>query len=146
MLLLVGQNRFARYADAVSAQVRELNLPQVHVVGSIDDARLAAMFRRATAFVTVSEHEGFCVPLLESLAFDVPVVARACAAIPETVGDAALLLPEWAGAELVAGAIDRIVSDADLRNDLIVRGRRRLRELTEVDASVAMLEAIGEVV
>ena len=110
VLLLVGQNRFARYADAVSAQVRELNLPQVHVVGSIDDARLAAMFRRATAFVTVSEHEGFCVPLLESLAFDVPVVARACAAIPETVGDAGLLLPAWAGAELVAGAIDRIVS------------------------------------
>jgi L-malate glycosyltransferase len=94
----------------------------------------------------VSEHEGFCVPLLESLAFDVPVVARACAAIPETVGDAALLLPEWAGAELVAGAIDRIVSDARLRNELIGRGRRRLRELTEVDASVAMLEAIGEVV
>jgi L-malate glycosyltransferase len=145
-LLLVGQNRFARYADAVSAQVRELNLPQVHVVGSIDDARLAAIFRRAIAFVTVSEHEGFCVPLVESLAFDVPVVARACAAIPETVGDAALLLPPWAGAELVAGAIDRIVSDLDLRRDLIARGRRRLRELTEVDASIAMLEAIGEIV
>jgi glycosyltransferase involved in cell wall biosynthesis len=146
VLLLVGQNRFARYADALSAQVRELNLPQVHVVGSIDDARLAAMFRRAIAFVTVSEHEGFCVPLVESLAFDVPVVARACAAIPETVGDAGLLLPEWAGAELVAAAIDRIVSDADLRRDLIMRGRRRLRELTEIDASVAMLEAIGEIV
>ncbi|MGO9874417.1 MAG: glycosyltransferase [Acidimicrobiia bacterium] len=146
VLLLVGQNRFARYADALSAQVRELNLPRVHVVGSIDDARLAAMFRRAIAFVTVSEHEGFCVPLVESLAFDVPVVARACAAIPETVGDAGLLLPAWAGAELVAGAIDRIVSDADLRRELIARGRRRLRELTEVDASVAMLEAIGEIV
>jgi glycosyltransferase involved in cell wall biosynthesis len=145
VLLLVGQNRFARYADAVSAQVRELNLPQVHVIGSIDDARLAAMFRRATAFVTVSEHEGFCVPLLEALAFDVPVVARACAAIPETVGDAGLLLPSWAGAELVAGAIDRIVSDSVLRNELIIRGRRRLKELTEIDASVTMLEAIGEI-
>jgi glycosyltransferase involved in cell wall biosynthesis len=146
VLLLVGQNRFARYADAISAQVRELNLPQVHVIGSIDDARLAAMFRRATAFVTVSEHEGFCVPLLEALAFDVPVVARACAAIPETVGDAGLLLPPWAGAELVAGAMDRIVSDAKLRNELIIRGRQRLKELTEIDASVTMLEAIGEIV
>jgi len=62
------------------------------------------------------------------------------------VGDAGLLLPPYAGAELVAGAIDRIVSDARLRNDLIVRGRRRLRELTENDASVAMLEAISEIV
>ena len=109
-----------------------------------NDARLAAMFRRATAFVTVSEHEGFCVPLLEALAFDVPVVARACAAIPETVGDAGLLLPAWAGAELVAGAIDHIVSDAALREELIRRGRRRLQELTETDASVTMLEAIGD--
>jgi len=92
-LLLVGQNRFARYADAISAQIRELNLLHVHVVGSVDDARLAAMFRRAVAFVTVSEHEGFCVPLLEAMAFDVPVLARACAAVPETMGDGGLLLP-----------------------------------------------------
>jgi L-malate glycosyltransferase len=145
-LLLVGQNRFARYADAVSAQVRELNLASVHVVGSIEDARLAAMFRRAIAFVTVSEHEGFCVPLLEALAFDVPVLARACAAIPETLGDGGLLLPDWAGAELIAEAITRVVEDASLRRDLIERGRRRLRELIQVDASVEMLEAIGEVV
>jgi glycosyltransferase involved in cell wall biosynthesis len=145
-LMLVGQNRFARYADAVSAQIRELNLAQVHVVGSIDDARLAAMFRRAIGFVTVSEHEGFCVPLLESLAFDVPVLARACAAIPETLGEGGLLLPDWAGAEMIAEAITRLVEDANLRTELVVRGRRRLKELTEMDASVAMLEAIGEIV
>jgi glycosyltransferase involved in cell wall biosynthesis len=145
-LLLVGQNRFAPYADAVTAQVRELNLDQVHVVGQVGDARLAAMFRRATAFITLSEHEGFCVPLLESLAFDLPVIARACAAVPETLGGAGLLLPEAVGAELVAEAIDRIVRDDALRHDLVRRGRRRLRELTEVDASVEMLRAIAEVV
>jgi glycosyltransferase involved in cell wall biosynthesis len=145
-LLLVGQNRFASYADAVSAEIRELNLPNVHVVGSVEDARLAAMYRRALAFVTMSEHEGFCVPLLESLAFDVPVLARSCAAVPETVGDAGLLLPEWAGAELIAEAIDRIVGDERLRGELVARGRSRLRELTAVDARVALLEAIGSVI
>jgi glycosyltransferase involved in cell wall biosynthesis len=145
-LLLVGQNRFAPYADAITSQVRELNLDQVHLVGQVGDARLAAMFRRATAFITVSEHEGFCVPLLESLAFDLPVVARACAAIPETLGGAGLLLPETASTELVAEAIDRIVRDEVLRRDLVERGRRRLRELTETDASVEMLRAIAEVV
>jgi glycosyltransferase involved in cell wall biosynthesis len=145
-MLLVGQNRFARYADAISAQVRELNLQQVHIVGSVSDAQLAAMFRRAAAFVTVSEHEGFCVPLLEAMAFDVPVVARACAAIPETVGDGGLLLPPWAGPELVAETIARLLDDEPLRSDLAARGRRRLAELTAVDASVAMLETIAEVV
>ena len=145
-LLLVGQNRFAWYADAISAQVRELNLREVHVVGAVEDAQLAAMFRRALGFVTVSEHEGFCVPLLEAMAFDVPVVASACAAIPETVGDAGLLLPDWAGPELIAEAIVRVVDDATLREDLIARGRARLGEITEMDASVAMLETIGELV
>jgi len=145
-LMLVGQNRFAPYADAVTAEVRELNLDQVHIVGAVPDARLAAMFRRAIAFVTVSEHEGFCVPLLESLAFDVPVIARGCAAIPETLGDGGWLLPERVTAELVAEAINCIVRDADLRRDLVVRGRNRLYELTRVDSSIEMLEAIGEVV
>ena len=145
-LLLVGQNRFARYADAVSAQIRELNLANVHVVGPVEDARLAAMFRRAIAFVTASEHEGFCVPVLEAMAFDVPVVARACAAIPETVADGGLLLPSWAGAELIAEAIARVIDDSALRRDLVERGRARLREFTEMDASVSMLAAISEVV
>jgi glycosyltransferase involved in cell wall biosynthesis len=145
-LVLVGQNRFARYSEAVSAQVRELNLPQVHLVGLVDDERLAAIFRRAVAFVTVSEHEGFCVPLLEAMAFDVPVIARACAAIPETVGDGGLLLPAWAGAELIAEAITRVMEDTALRSDLIARGRRRLGELIALDPSVAMLETILEVV
>ena len=145
-LLLVGQTRFAPYADAIAAQVRELNLDQVHIVGPISDERLAAMFRRATAFVTVSEHEGFCVPLLEALALDVPVVARACAAIPETLGGAGLLLPERVGPELVAEAIARIVRDGALRADLVQRGRCRLEEITRMDASVEMLHAIAEVV
>jgi glycosyltransferase involved in cell wall biosynthesis len=145
-LLLVGQNRFARYADAISAQIRELNIRQVHVVGSVGDAQLAAMFRRAVAFVTASEHEGFCVPLLEAMAFDVPVIARACAAIPETVAEGGLLLPAWAGSELIAEAIIRVIDDATLHADLAARGRHRLGELTAIDASVAMLETIGELV
>jgi glycosyltransferase involved in cell wall biosynthesis len=145
-LLLVGQNRFSRYADAISAQTHELNLPAVHVIGLVDDAKLAAMFRRAAAFVTVSEHEGFCVPLLEAMAFDVPVIARACAAIPETVGDGGLLLPQWAGSELIAETIVRVLEDTALHADLVARGRRRLGELTALDPSRAMLEAIAEVV
>ena len=131
----------------MSAQIRELNLAQVHVVGSVDDARLAAMFRRAVAFVTVSEHEGFCVPLLESLAFDVPG-HRACVrrdSRDPRRGRAPA--PGVGGRRAHRGRRStRLVEDADLRNDLILRGRRRLQELVEIDASVAMLEAIGEIV
>ena len=137
-MLLVGQNRFARYADAVSAEIRELNLANVHVVGAVDDARLAAMFRRATAFVTVSEHEGFCVPLLEAMAFDVPVLARACAAIPETVGDGGVA-PARVGRRRARRRGDR-PHRARRRTSAASSSRAagsRLRELTEVDARVA---------
>jgi hypothetical protein len=57
-----------------------------------------------------------------------------------------LLLPEWAGAELVAEAIERLVRDDALRAELVARGRSRLHELTQIDARVALLEAIGQVV
>ena len=50
--------------------------------------QLAAFYRAADVFVTMSEHEGFCIPLLEAMAFDVPIVARRHAAIPETLGRA----------------------------------------------------------
>src|SRR5262249_33674915 len=63
-LLLVGPHRCKSYASAVISHVRELNLPTAHIVGGVPDASLAAMFRRARAMVTVSEHEGFCVPLV----------------------------------------------------------------------------------
>jgi hypothetical protein len=62
------------------------------------------------------------------------------------LGGAGLLLPERVGPELVAEAIDRIVRDDALRRDLVQRGRRRLEDITRVDASVAMLRAIAEVV
>jgi glycosyltransferase involved in cell wall biosynthesis len=84
--------------------------------------------------------------VLEAMAFDVPIIARACAAIPETVADGGLLLPPWAGAELIAEAIARVIEDSALRRDLVTRGRNRLREFTEMDASVSMLAAISEVV
>ena len=142
--------RFARYADGRSReQVRELNLPQVHVVGSVDDARSRGDVPLApTSFVTVSEHEGFCVPLVEAMAFDVPIVARACAAIPETVGDGALLLPPWAGSGVLRRA-DRTRCSATNRCAAIWCAGGAApsgASSSACRAGVAMLEAICEVV
>ena len=87
---------------------------------------------RADAVVTASEHEGFCIPLLEAMTFEKPIVARACAAIPETVGDAALLLPPHHGPAFFAEAVDRADGRrADLREQLVAGGRRRLAEIEQ---------------
>src|SRR5258708_36878153 len=110
-LLLVGHQRLERYTGAIREQVQELTLGGVHVVGAVDEPDLAAMSRSADAVVTASEHEGFCLPLLEAMTFEKPIVARACAAIPETVGDAAFLLPPDQGPVLFAEAVTELLSN-----------------------------------
>ncbi|HET6794993.1 MAG TPA: glycosyltransferase [Acidimicrobiales bacterium] len=125
-LVMVGAQRMPRYASAVATQVAELNLRGVRLTGSVSDAELAAWYRRADLFVTASEHEGFCVPLLEALAFGLPVLARRFAAVPETLGDAGLLLPPEASPAEAAEAMAMLIADRPLADALAARGHGRL--------------------
>jgi glycosyltransferase involved in cell wall biosynthesis len=144
-LLLVGAHRLDGYADAIRQQLAELHLPRVHLVGSVRDDELAAMYRAAAVVVTASEHEGFCLPLLEGMAFEKPVVARRCAAIPETVDDAALLLPGSAGPALFAEAINEVLENAATRDALVARGRKRLASFDPADHQRVFLHTLLEV-
>jgi len=145
-LMLVGHQRLERYNRAIREQVLELNLPGVHVVGAVDEADLAAMFRASSVVVTASEHEGFCIPLVEAMTFEKPIVARAFAAIPETVGDAALLIPPNDGPALFAEAVTELLGHDDLRDRLVAGGRRRLEEIEGHPPDVAVVEALLGVV
>jgi glycosyltransferase involved in cell wall biosynthesis len=109
----------------------------------VSDRRLGDLYASAGVLATASEHEGFCVPLLEAMAFDVPIVASAEAAIPETVGDAGLLIDDrdplvW------AGAIHRAISDAALRGTLAVAGRRRLADFSDDAMQRRLATALAE--
>ena len=126
-LVLVGASRLARYAEVLHAAVAELNLAhQVVMAGAVDDAELSAWYRRADLFVTASEHEGLCVPLIEAMAFERPVVARAFAAIPETLGGAGLLLPADGSVLLLAEAVNALFEDRRTADELVRRGRDRV--------------------
>jgi glycosyltransferase involved in cell wall biosynthesis len=125
-LVLVGPGRLPVYRQAIETFAQELNLAQVWVTGSISDAELVAFYRRADAFVTASEHEGFCVPLVEAMAFEVPIVAREHAAIPETLGGAGIVLPPEDDPLLLAEAMAAVVTDPALADALRARGRARL--------------------
>jgi glycosyltransferase involved in cell wall biosynthesis len=94
-------------------------------------------------FLCLSEHEGFCIPLLEAFHFGVPVVARDAGAISEVVGDAGVLL---SGSDDVATVVEllRIVAaDAELRSELPARGRRRL-EAYDIAVAARRLRAAIE--
>jgi glycosyltransferase involved in cell wall biosynthesis len=77
-------------------------------------------------FLCLSGHEGFCIPVLEAFSQDVPVIARPAGAIPETTGDAAVLV-EDSDLAVVSELIHLVVTDADLRAELRRRGQERLK-------------------
>jgi glycosyltransferase involved in cell wall biosynthesis len=143
-LVLVGTPRVPSYAAALQRFAEESNLAGIWLAGSQSPARLATFLRSSDILVTASEHEGFCVPLLEAMAFGKPVVARSVAAIPETLGGAGLLLPADAGPALFAEAIAELIWDPALRLELETRGYERVLDFDPVVTRAAMRAAVTE--
>jgi glycosyltransferase involved in cell wall biosynthesis len=105
--------------------VREFGLEEnVRFHGEIDAPSLAAHYARATAFVCASEHEGFCVPLVEAMAFGVPVVALGTTAVPETVGEAGIVWDER-DPRRFAVTLKRLIDNPAEREWLGAQGRAR---------------------
>ncbi len=136
-LLLVGAHRDQpRYYARLRELQRALGLEDAATfTGSVPTAALVALYRQASCFVSLSEHEGFGVPLLEALRFDVPVVAYDAGAVAETVDGAAIMLERRDLAE-AAEACALAAEDVGLRSLLAAAGHARLRDFdTEAVAS-----------
>jgi glycosyltransferase involved in cell wall biosynthesis len=101
--------------------------------GYVDDARRAALLGGATVFAFPSLYEGFGLPPLEAMAAGVPVVATRAGAVPEVVGDAALLVEPGRPDEL-AEALAEALTDDELRRGLVERGHKRAAARTWADA------------
>jgi glycosyltransferase involved in cell wall biosynthesis len=111
-----------RYYHLLQAQVAELELRDVIFTGPVPSDHLYAAYRAADLFLCLSEHEGFCIPLLEAMAHDVPVIARAVAAIPETMDGAGVLVAGEDYPEL-AELMGRVIRPGSLR-EAILKGQR----------------------
>ena len=121
-LLLVGaQTQFERYVASLHQLVARLGTPHVHFAGHVSDEELVAFYDVADLFLCASEHEGFCVPLVEAFYKEVPVLAYAATAVPSTMDGAGVLFEDRDPVQ-VAQLIDAIVSDASLQ-DRIVDGQ-----------------------
>ena len=129
-LAFVGVDRFDKYSRSLRILARTVGLREPHLLGRITDAELSALYLRAGVFLTLSEHEGFCVPAVEAMAIGTPVVASRRAAIPSTVGDAALLIDDPDDPALVAGVVHKALTDRVLRRQLVGRGVSRAKELS----------------
>lgn len=114
-----------RYHALLLARLAELQLRNVVFAGSIPAAALRAYYQSATVFLCLSEHEGFCIPLIEAMAHGIPVVAYAAAAVPETMDGAGILLREKRY-EVLAELIGRIARDSRLRQAIVEGQNQRL--------------------
>ena len=128
ILILVGSHRDQpQYYARLRALAEQLGLSgAVRFTGMIPLASLVAYYRSASCFISLSEHEGIGIPLLESMYLGTPVVAYAAAAIPETAENAALLLPKKDLAE-AAEACAILNEDLGYRGTLIDAGHQRVK-------------------
>ncbi len=123
-LVVVGPDDFGGAAIRRAWQTEETADLVVHLPG-LDLDELQALYRRARCLLFLSLAEGFGMPLLEAMAMGTPIVASNRTAIPEVCGDAALLV-DPADEEAVVRAARAVLTDGDLRHELVERGRRRV--------------------
>jgi glycosyltransferase involved in cell wall biosynthesis len=144
-LLLVGDHRgFERYFDRLQELVRELRVDEVVFTGQVDDEELYAHYRLADVFLCLSEHEGFCVPLLEAMHFGLPVVAYDAGAVRETLHGGGLLLQDKAP-ELVAEILDRVTHGGDMRRAVLASQARAIAAIRATDFGALLRERLSPV-
>jgi L-malate glycosyltransferase len=121
-----------RYYAAIRGMMAEYRLPNERFVftGQVSDDELAVYYRHAAVYISLSEHEGFCAPLIEAMAAGVPVLAYAAAAVPETLGGAGVQFAPK-DLELAAELAGALAFDDDLRGPVIAAQRRRAADFSD---------------
>ena len=142
-LRIVGSpSAFPGYRAALEDRVVDFEMHDaVEFLGELSDAARDHEFQHAGAYLSMSEHEGFCVPILEAMGHGVPVVARDAGAVRETAGGAALLLPSR-DPLLAAAALARVLTDPDVRGGLSGNAARRLQALDRQTIGQALVDAL----
>ena len=140
-LSLVGDPVSAAYAKGLRRIAQSLAPGAVTIESGLSELELGKRYRAAHAFLCLSEHEGFCAPLLEAFHFGVPVVARPAGAVPEVVGEAGLLI-EDDDLAVVAELLHLAISDRELRAVLRHRARNRLDTYAPEQVAARLREVV----
>lgn len=144
-LVVVGAaDGFEGYLAALRAFVERLGVRNVRFAGRVDDAARDRAYAEASAYLCMSVHEGFCVPVVESMQNGLPVVARAAAAVPETLGAAGLALPDD-DLGVFSEAVREVARSAPLRRRLAEAMRDRLAELSPERVAPMLRAALAPV-
>lgn len=128
--IFVGKtDAIPRYYNMIRKLVNEYEMLEDRFIftGPVPDADLATYYRTAHVYVSLSEHEGFCVPLLEAMAADVPVLAYSSTAVPDTLGGAGVQFAPK-DLEYAAELLGELAYNDTLRAQVIAGQRARLND------------------
>jgi glycosyltransferase involved in cell wall biosynthesis len=145
-LLLVGSyGGFEKYLAMLQSLIARLATPDVHFLGHVSNAELSALYDVADLFLCASEHEGFCVPLVEAFYKRIPVLAYAATAVPATM-DGGGVLYDTKDPHHIARLIDTVVSDERLADAVVVSQDAALERLRKRDFAGTLLRHVEGVV
>jgi glycosyltransferase involved in cell wall biosynthesis len=143
-LVIAGRPGWA-YGDTLQLIAAE---PGVRYLGHVDEPTLAALFESASVLAFPSLYEGFGLPLLEAMSRGVPAVIGDGGALPE-LGTGAAIAVKPDDVDAIAGGLERLLSDAQLRQRLGEEGKRRAADFTwdrAAEQTLAVLRRIGTAV
>ena len=141
-LVICGVARQAEYREAINKFQKRCAMVKVQFPGAVTNRQLATYVRGARAYLGMSDHEGLCIPPVEAMSLGVPVIIKGAGAVPETMGDGALVLPNNCGPILAAEAIHEVLTDNEVRWNLINAGYRRSDELDSRSSSFQTAEIL----
>jgi glycosyltransferase involved in cell wall biosynthesis len=144
-LLLVGSHAlFDNYRAALAELIQRLGTPDVHLIGHVSNEELTSLYDVADLFLSASEHEGFCVPLIEAFYKRIPVIAFAAAAVPATM-DGGGVLYERKDPRHVASLINAVATDTALEDEILEAQDAALARLQAKDFAGTLLGFVERV-
>jgi glycosyltransferase involved in cell wall biosynthesis len=142
-LVIIGRKGW-QYEEILAAPEKYGVKNQVKFLDFVPDEDLMLFYQHAQAFVWPSLYEGFGLPVLEAMKFGCPVITSNVSSLPEAGGDAALYVdPE--NVEEIKHAIEKVVSDEKLRNEMVAKGKKQVEKFSWEKAAKETLEVLQEV-
>ncbi len=143
-LIVVGKtSTIPKYYESLIRLADEFYLQPEEVCfsGHIPDEEMFALYRASDVFLSLSEHEGFCLPLVESMIFDLPIVAYDSTAVPYTLGGAGILVKEKR-IDYVAELLAEVVHNPPVKRKVIASQRQRLSQFKQMELGKFLLQTL----
>ena len=143
-LILCGDNNgYQLYYKALLALVKKLNLKdKILFTGQVLDAQVESYYKRANVYLCMSEHEGLCIPILEAFKHKIPVIAYYATAVPDTMGDAGVIVHEK-NFEKIAGTIHDLLNDKTWLDDILKEEQQRVNSFSISKYKSALSEIVN---